>query len=126
MKKLDKLPTFTYHYFLDEAGDPSFYGKGKSIIIGTPGVSSCYFLGMIKFKNDLDTIRKEVVQLQQQVDKDPYFESIGSIEKRGASTGFISMQRTIYLKSECYSLNISTIWIVLLRQWSGEKFQVFI
>jgi hypothetical protein len=82
MKKPDKLPTFTYHYFLDEAGDPSFYGKGKSIIIGTPGVSSCYFLGMINFKNDLDTIRKEVTQLQQQVDQDPYFKKIGSIEKK--------------------------------------------
>src|ERR1700733_11949873 len=88
MKKLDKLPTFTYHYFLDKAGDPTFYGKGKSIIVGTPGVSNCYFLGMVKFNSDLDTIRKEVIHLQQQVGQDPYFKSIGSIEKKRNKYGF--------------------------------------
>ena len=88
MKKSDKVPSFVYHYFLDEAGDPSFYGKGKSIIVGTQGVSSNYFLGMVKFNSDLDIIRKEVHHLQQQVDQDPYFKSIGSIEKKRNKHGF--------------------------------------
>lgn len=88
MKKIDKAPTFAYHYFLDEAGDPTFHGKGKSVIVGTPGVSNCYFLGMVKFNKDLDVIRKEVVHLQQQVDKDPYFKTIGSIEKKRTKHGF--------------------------------------
>ncbi len=84
----EKLPTYTYHYFLDEAGDPSFYGKGKSIIVGTPGVSSNYFLGMVKFNSNLDFIRNEVVKLQQEVEADPYFKKIGSIEKKKGKHGF--------------------------------------
>lgn len=29
------------HRFLDEAGDTAFYGKGKTSILGTAGVSNC-------------------------------------------------------------------------------------
>ena len=50
-------PTYTYHRFLDEAGDTTFYGKNKSVIIGNSGVSKAFFLGMVKFKQPLDTIR---------------------------------------------------------------------
>jgi hypothetical protein len=88
MKPERKLSTFEYHYFLDEAGDPTFHGKGKSVIVGIPGVSTCYFLGMVKFNSDLDTVRKEVMQLQQQVDQDPYFKRVGSIEKKRNKHGF--------------------------------------
>ena len=88
MKKPDKVLTFNYHYFLDEAGDPTFYGKGKTVIVGTPGVSNYYFLGMVKFNNDLEVVRKGVIYLQQQIDQDPYFKSIGSIEKKRNKHGF--------------------------------------
>lgn len=85
---MEKIPTFQYHYFLDEAGDPSFYGKGKTIIIGQPGVSLCYILGMIKFNNDLDIIRSQVTQLQKEIETNPYFKNIGSIEKKKQKHGF--------------------------------------
>ena len=88
MKPERKRSTYEYHHFLDEAGDPTFYGKGKSVIVGTPGVSICYILGMVKFNNDLDTIRNEVMQLQKQVDNDPYFKKVGSIEKKRNKHGF--------------------------------------
>lgn len=42
-----------YHRFLDEAGDTTFYGKGKKNIIGTNGVSNVFILGMIKVKDPL-------------------------------------------------------------------------
>jgi hypothetical protein len=83
-----KLSPYEYHYFLDEAGDPSFYGKGKSIIVGTPGVSSCYFLGMVKFRSNLDLIRQEVSRLHREVTQDVYFKNIGSIEKKKNKYGF--------------------------------------
>jgi uncharacterized phage-like protein YoqJ len=88
MKSEQKLFTYQYHHFLDEAGDPTFCGKGKSVIVGTPGASTCYILGMVKFNNDLDTVRKQVMQLQQQVDQDPYFKKMGSIEKKRNKYGF--------------------------------------
>jgi hypothetical protein len=40
----------TNHRFLDEAGDTAFYGRGKKIIIGTEGVSKCFIIGMVKFR----------------------------------------------------------------------------
>lgn len=85
---MEKQPTYQYHYFLDEAGDPGFYGKGKKIIIGQEGVSVSFILGMIKFNADLKTISDKVIQLQQQVVNDAYFAKVGSINKKKNSHGF--------------------------------------
>ena len=46
---MEKLPTFVYHYFLDEAGDPNFYGKGKMPIVGQNGVSNCFYFGYVEW-----------------------------------------------------------------------------
>jgi hypothetical protein len=32
-------------YFVDEAGDPVFYGKGKKCIVGTEGCSRTFSVG---------------------------------------------------------------------------------
>jgi hypothetical protein len=85
---MEKNATFHYHYFLDEAGDPSFYGKGKTIIIGQQGVSLCYILGMIRFNTDLNIIRKQVIELQKEIETNPYFKNIGSVEKKKKKHGF--------------------------------------
>ncbi|AWO00614.1 hypothetical protein DLD77_02315 [Chitinophaga alhagiae] len=76
------------HYFLDEAGDPVFYGKGRRIIIGEQGVSSHFILGMVSFREDLHTIRTRILALQQEVLASPYFEGIASIEKKKAQYGY--------------------------------------
>jgi len=76
------------HYFLDEAGDPSFYGKGKSIIIGQQGVSLCYILGMVKFEGDLNTLRNQVTDLQKRVETDSYYRGVGSVEKKKRLQGY--------------------------------------
>ena len=71
MKK--KLTLNKYHRFLDEAGDTTFYGKGKINIIGTQGVSKCFILGMVKFSEPLKIIRNKVIELQMQIASDPYY-----------------------------------------------------
>jgi len=85
---MEKLPTFTYHYFLDEAGDSTFYGKGKTPILGEEGVSSCFILGLLKLNEPLDVIRKKVVDLQNQIAADPYYEKVSSILKKKAAHGY--------------------------------------
>lgn len=85
---MEKLPPFAYHYFLDEAGDSTFYGKGRAPILGQEGVSSCFILGLLKINEPLDQIRKKVVDLQNQIASDPYYESILSILKKKASHGY--------------------------------------
>ena len=75
------------HRFLDEAGDCTFYGKRRKNILGTEGVSNCFVLGMVKFKEPLEPIRKEVIELQSNIQNDPYFK-VPSVIKKMNSAGF--------------------------------------
>lgn len=78
----------TSHRFLDEAGDTTFYGKGKVIAIGQPGVSLAFSLGMTKFNSDLNVLRQSVVELQHSVEADEYLKVIPSVQKKIAKGGF--------------------------------------
>ncbi|OFX20621.1 MAG: hypothetical protein A2033_01220 [Bacteroidetes bacterium GWA2_31_9] len=75
------------HRFLDEAGDTAFFGKGKSDIIGTNGVSNCFMIGMVKFKEPIEQIRLKVKELQNLIVKDPYF-NVPSINKKEQNSGY--------------------------------------
>jgi hypothetical protein len=72
----------TSHRFLDEAGDTTFYGKGRKSIIGTEGVSTCFMLGMVKFRQPLDDIRNSIIDLQNSIANDPYFQVPSVIKKK--------------------------------------------
>jgi hypothetical protein len=76
-----------FHRFLDEAGDTSFYGKGRKAIIGTKGVSDSFIVGMIHFKEPLESIRKLIVDLQDHIANDPYFDVI-SIRQKKLTSGY--------------------------------------
>jgi hypothetical protein len=87
---LSKASEYTKHRFLDEAGDLTFYGKGKREIVGTEGVSNTFILGMVKFKTPLSVIREEIIRLRQSVSTDGYYKDIPSIQKKirkGAEEG---------------------------------------
>lgn len=75
------------HRFLDEAGDTAFYGKGKTSILGQPGVSSCFIIGMVKFKQSLKDLRTAVADLQNKIATDPYYDVI-SIRKKKETAGY--------------------------------------
>lgn len=78
-----------YHRFLDEAGDTSFFGKGKIPTIGKiEGVSLCFILGMVKFKEPLNEARNKVVSLQKEVESDSYYNAVPSIIKKKNKNGF--------------------------------------
>ena len=62
--KIIKVPTFQYHRFLDEAGDTTFYGKGKTPLIGADGVSSHFILGMLTINEPINEVREKVIQLK--------------------------------------------------------------
>ena len=83
-----KPPLDGSHRFLDEAGDPAFYGKGKVIAIGQPGVSLAFSLGMVTFLSDLKGLRQAVVDLQRAVGADEYLSCIPSVQKKIAKGGF--------------------------------------
>lgn len=73
---------------MDEAGDTTFYGKGKIDIIGKEGVSKALLLGMVKIKEPLRGIRQKVIELQNDIANDPYFNEVPSIQKKIKADSF--------------------------------------
>ncbi|MBM2817254.1 MAG: hypothetical protein HW421_4016 [Ignavibacteria bacterium] len=71
-----------YHRFLDEAGDTTFYGKGKIDIVGNKGVSKSFLIGMIKFKEPLENVRIKLLNIKDKVLSNIYLNSISSIKKK--------------------------------------------
>ncbi len=76
------------HLFLDEAGDTTFFGKGRVTIVGTPGVSTTFTIGMVRFGAPISQVRGDVVQLQQAIADDPYLNVIPSVAKKIAKGAF--------------------------------------
>jgi hypothetical protein len=78
----------TFHRFLDETGDTTFYGKGRKLIVGQGGVSLSFGLGVVRIERPLEEVRREVRALQTQVEADPLLNTIPSVQKRVVSGGF--------------------------------------
>ena len=78
----------TFHRFLDETGDTTFFGKGRKLILGQGGVSLSFGLGIVRIDRPLEEVRREVQGLQAQVEADPLLNTIPSVQKRVASGGF--------------------------------------
>lgn len=81
-------PVVSSHRFLDEAGDTTFYGKGKVMALGQQGVSLAFSLGMVRFNGDLKATRQAVAELQQAVAADGYLNTIPSVQKKISKGGF--------------------------------------
>jgi hypothetical protein len=81
-------PLGKIHRFLDEAGDTTFFGKGRVPILGQEGVSLCFGLGMVKFAAPVVEVRAQVENLCRAVETDDYVSRIPSVVKRLQSGGF--------------------------------------
>lgn len=53
----------TIHRYLDEAGDTTFFGKGKVDILGQNGVSKSFILGLVKLKEPLVGVRNTIIDI---------------------------------------------------------------
>jgi len=76
------------HRFLDEAGDTTFFGKGRVPMLGQDGVSLSFGLGMVKFTAPVAEMREQVVGLCRSVESDDYLNRIPSVVKRIQAGGF--------------------------------------
>jgi hypothetical protein len=68
------------YFFVDESGDPYFYDRYGSLIVGNEGCSKILLLGFIRTDNP-QHIRKTIKELQQRVSSDPYLRAIPSVKK---------------------------------------------
>lgn len=67
-------------FFVDESGDPTFYDRQGNLIVGQAGCSPILILGFIETQ-DPAPIRKAILELQQEVAHDPYFQDFPSLAK---------------------------------------------
>jgi len=78
--KISKIKT--NHRFIDEAGDTTFYAKGKKSALNEVGVSSCFILGMVKVYDDLEEVRSKIKDLQNEITQNPFFDVPSVIKKK--------------------------------------------
>lgn len=82
------LAPITTHRFLDETGDPTFYKKGHVLAIGEPGISYTFSIGMVQFMTDLNDVRSEVINVQNEIAQDNYLNLIPSVRRKISEGGF--------------------------------------
>lgn len=78
----------SFHRFLDEAGDTTFYGRGRRVIVGQPGVSKAFCLGSVKFRCPLAEARLVVEDAVARVTSNPKLKAFISVQKRIMAGGF--------------------------------------
>ena len=86
--RVEKSLLHDYHRFLDEAGDATFYGKGRIPILGEAGVSNAFMLGMVRFDEDLSIVRQTIIDAQKKVEDSRYYRKVPSVVKRVNKGGF--------------------------------------
>lgn len=67
-------------YFVDEAGDPAFYAKGRKLIVGTEGCSRTFSVGFLR-THDPQQIRSKLADARLEVLNDRYLRNIPSVQK---------------------------------------------
>ena len=68
------------NFFVDESGDPTFFDRFGTLIVGQPGCSPILILGFVE-TCEPGQIRQELARLHQEIAADKYLEGIPSIEK---------------------------------------------
>lgn len=76
------------HRFIDEAGDMTFYGKNKKVILNTEGVSKSFMIGMLKIKENHDELRGKIYNFRDSIISNPLYNEIPSVQKRLQKSGF--------------------------------------
>lgn len=66
------------YLFIDESGDPFFYGNRKKLLVGSDGFQPYLIIGMIETENR-KALRKAVVEFMENIKADSLYNSIPSI-----------------------------------------------
>lgn len=79
-----ELPQKTDYFFVDEAGDPTFFNRFGKNIVGTEGCSKILLLGFIR-TNEPEILRKEILKLNDEIVNDPFYAGVPSLVKTKTS-----------------------------------------
>jgi hypothetical protein len=72
-------------FFVDEAGDPVFFGKRGKVLVGTDGCSRYFMLGMAQIEDHADAFKK-LEDLRAALLADPYFKGVPSMQEATEKT----------------------------------------
>jgi len=77
MKKA--LPETTRNYFVDEGGDGTLFTRKGKVLIGSPGCSRFFMLGLLDVADPVE-LGNSLQELRAQLLADPYFKNIPSMQ----------------------------------------------
>ena len=102
------------YFFIDECGDPEFFGKGKRVLVGTQGYQPLLIIGMIETE-DRKTLNKAVREFSDSVLKDVLFKSIPSVK-----------DANWFLHAKNDHPEVRAEFFKFLRKYEGIKFHAVI
>jgi len=73
------------HYFVDEAGDGTLFDQRGHVIVGTPGCSRYFILGLVDVQEP-DRLSRELQELRARLMADPYFNQVPSMQPEAKKT----------------------------------------
>lgn len=73
------IPVKKRYFFIDESGDPNYFGKRHKLLVGTEGYQPLLLIGMIETENR-KALRKSILEFQKSLEEDPLFKSLHSIK----------------------------------------------
>jgi hypothetical protein len=70
--------TTKQYFFIDESGDPEFYGHRHKLLVGTPGYQPILLMGMIQ-TSDRKLLRHAMLKLKDEIENDPLYNRLHSV-----------------------------------------------
>lgn len=66
-------------WFVDEAGDPTLFGKGGKVVVATEGCSRFFIAGKLECR-DVDVLTADLDRLRKDLVADPFFKDVPSLD----------------------------------------------
>jgi len=79
----------TQWLFVDEAGDPTLFNRKGISIVGNPGCSRFFIVGMLEV-DDPKALAKSLTTLRKEILADPYFAGVPSFQPEQQKTAALS------------------------------------
>ena len=74
-----KNPPSIRKYYVDESGDATIFGQRGKVLVGTPGCSRYFILGVLDIPDSF-LLQKDLDELRKSLLADPYFEGVPSMQ----------------------------------------------
>jgi len=82
---MDESPQSVHNYFVDEAGDTTLFSRRGKILVGTPGCSHVFMLGLALIP-DPEGVATKLSQLRVELLAEPYFRGVPSMQPESRKT----------------------------------------